>query len=423
MVQRVATVAVPLEGIPDGLRAFPVEQVTANGVVVRTRRRRAKLELVELRAANAVAADPIMTQTEEAFVLGASRRRWATVEGRFGSEAWPTAVRLAVSGAVRLRCRVDGGAQLGAPIEWLLSPEWSDERQRLKAAHASDTERWFARAQAAASAVDRVSPRIATALRASRAPSTTLEVLVFAAEDLAAGVSHAGPRAFSQAHFGDTKARDDVVGILRDAGVPDDVIVTLGLRRSDRIGVAGPVVAQVGTDVVHVGALDGPVLLRADQPELTLSLEAPCPLVVVENLQAAESIGDRFGSCAVFYTAGLLGARALDLLSGVVASAEHVVIAVDADAGGVRIAEQVLGVTPGARLLDAGQYEHTPRPSFAADGVAISSLRSSLNGPAASLAAACLQRGYPVEQEAAIVQSVADALEKCRVGGLTLRPK
>lgn len=414
MVQRVATVAVPLEGVPDGLRAFPIEQVTEDGAVVRTRRGRVKLELVELCAADTVAADPIVSQTEEAFVLGAARRRWTTLESRFGSQAWPTAVRLARTGAVRLRCRVDGGARLGVPIEWLLAPEWSDERLRRRAAHASDTEWWFARAQAAASAVGRVSPQIAAALRASRAPSTTLEVLVFAAEDLDAGVSHAGPRAFSQAHFGDTKARDDVVGILRDAGVPDDVIVTLGLRRSDRIGVAGPVVAQVGTDVVHIGALDGPVLLRADQPELTLSLEARCPLVVVENLQAAESIADQFRSCAVFYTAGMLGARALDLLCGVVADADQVVIAVDADAGGVRIAEHVLGVAPGARLLDAGHYEHAPRPPFAAEGVALSSLRNSLDGPAAQLAAACLQRGYPVEQEAAIVQSVADALQIVR---------
>jgi Protein of unknown function C-terminus (DUF2399) len=422
MVQQVATVAVPLEGVPDGLRAFPIEQVTADGAVGRTRRRRIKLELVELRAANAVAADPTMTQTEEAFVLGAARRRWSTVEGRFGSEAWPTAVRLAFIGAVRLRCRVEGGSRLGAPIDWLLAPEWSDERLRRRAAHATGADWWFARAQAAASAVDAVSPQIATALRASRAPSTTLEVLVFAAEDLAAGVSHAGPRAFSQVHFGETKVRDDVVGILRDACVPDDVIVTLGLRRSDRIGVAGPVAVQVGTDLVHVGALDGPVLLRTDQPDLMLSLEARCPLVVVENLQAAESIADRFRSCAVFYTAGLLGARALDLLSGVVADADQVVIAVDSDAGGVRIAEQALGVAPGARLLDAGQYEHTPRPPFAPDGVAMSTLRNALNGRAASLAAACLQRGYPVEQEAAIVQSVADALQQCEVGPLSPGP-
>jgi hypothetical protein len=186
--------------------------------------------------------------------------------------------------------------------------------------------------------------------------------------------------------------------------------VTLGLRRSDRIGVAGPVVAHVGTDVVHVGALDGPVLLRADQAELTLSLEFRCPLVVVENLQAAEAIADRFRSCAVFYTAGMLGARALDLLRGVLGDADQMVIAVDADAGGVRIAEQVLGVAPDAWLLDAGEYQHTPRPPFAPDGVAISSLRSSLKGPAALLADACLQRGYPVEQEAAILESVADAL-------------
>ena len=59
------------------------------------------------------------------------------------------------------------------------------------------------------------------------------------------GVSHAGPRAFSQTHFGHTKAREDAASVLRAAGVPESIVVTLGLRRSDRIGVAGPIVALV----------------------------------------------------------------------------------------------------------------------------------------------------------------------------------
>jgi hypothetical protein len=293
----------------------------------------------------------------------------------------------------------------------LLTPEWSDERLRRREEHAGDTEWWSARAHDAAAGVECVAPALSAAMLASRAPSTTLEVLVFAAEDLAAGVSHAGPRAFSQAHFGDTKARDDVVDVLRGAGVPDEVVVALGLRRSDRVGVAGPVVAAVGEQVVPLAALDGPVLLRADQPGLTLALSAPCPLVVVENLQAAESVADRFREVAVFYTAGMLGIRPLELLAGLVGFAERVVLAVDADAGGVRIAEQVLGVAPAAALLDAGAYPHARREEWVANGLARSTLERATTGPAAALARTCLARGYPVEQESAIVESVADALQ------------
>jgi hypothetical protein len=86
-------------------------------------------------------------------------------------------------------------------------------------------------------------------------------------------------------------------------------------------------------------------------------------------------------------------------------------LAVDADAGGVRIAEHVLGVAPAAALLDAGAYPHARREKWVANGLARSTLERATTGPAAALARACLARGYPVEQESAIVESVADALQ------------
>jgi hypothetical protein len=141
-----------------------------------------------------------------------------------------------------------------------------------------------------------------------------MPVLVYAAEDLADGVAHAGPRAFSQAHLGNTKARDDVAQILRGAGVDDDTLVRLGIRRSGRLGVAGPIRATVDSRAVELAVLDGPVLIRADQRGLALSLTSPATVVIVENLQAAETLADQRRDLAVIYTAGVPSAHALALI-------------------------------------------------------------------------------------------------------------
>src|SRR5262249_22982970 len=141
-------------------------------------------------------------------------------------------------------------------------------------------------------------------------PAGSLPVVVCAAEDRVSGLAHDGPRAFLQFHFGDTKARRDVVTILRDAGISDDALELLGLRRSARVGIAGPIRASVGDASVDISALDGPVLLRADQHDLHLRLTRRAPLVIVENLQAAEALADRY-DVGVVYTAGMPGANVL----------------------------------------------------------------------------------------------------------------
>jgi hypothetical protein len=338
------------------------------------------------------------------------QRRWSTIEGEFGDDAWNEAVWLVRAGAVTLRCRVDGGSRLGAPIAWILTDGWADERRRRSRVNASAVEEWFARAESAASGVAALCPELAVALRGTHPSVGTLPVLVYAAEDLASGASHSGPRAFSQVHFGETKARDDAAAVLRGAGVPERTVIALGLRRSDRVGVAGPIVAMAGNDEIRFAQLDGPVLLRADQDGLQLTLRFPCVLVVIENLQAAEIVADRFPEVALFYTAGLLGAAALHLLAELTGLAEWVLVAVDADAGGVRIAEQVLRTSATARVLDAGEYPHESRDRWVSEGVAVSTLERALDGPAGALAAACLRRGYPVEQEATIVEAVRAAL-------------
>ena len=253
---------------------------------------------------------------------------------------------------------------------------------------------------------------LADALRATPGGNPILPVLVHAAEDLADGVAHAGPRAFSQAHFGHTKARDDVAQILRGAGVDDDTLVRLGIRRSGRLGVAGPIRATVDGRSVELALLDGPVLIRAGQPGLALALTRPATVVIVENLQAAETLADQRRELAVIYTAGVPSDHALALIGQLAEASPLVLLVPDADLGGVRIAERVLSAAPHAELIDIGSYPHPDVARWPGDGVSTRGLTVALDGPAGALARACLARGYPVEQELATVEAVDRQFDK-----------
>jgi hypothetical protein len=83
----------------------------------------------------------------------------------------------------------------------------------------------------------------------------------------------------------------------------------------------------------------------------------------------------------------------------------------------VRIVEQVLGVAPEAELVDTGAFAHDRRPPWKPDSASLVGLRATgyglraaVDGPAGALARAFLVRGYPVEQELAVVEAVQDAL-------------
>jgi hypothetical protein len=402
-----------LDGIPDGLAAYPVRSYRQGSdgepVEVRTRRGLRKTERVELVCTRAPVA-LTLDASEERWLLGAAKRRWAGICSRYGEQAWARSVELVHAGIVHLHCAVDERMALGEPLGWRLSTDWQTRRTDTEQTRQRDREQLDQRAHAAACAVGAQCPELSAALRASTSASTTMLVLVCAAEDLLEGVVHAGPRAFSQAHFGHTKARDDVANILIGAGVSDDVLVALGLRRSARLGVAGPVIASIAGDTVALNLLDGPVLLRADQPELVLTLTHAVPLVIVENLQAAETVFDQLRHVALLYTAGLPSGPALSLIRQLAAQAARVLVVPDADLGGVRIAEAVLMAVPNARLVDVGVQDHPPRAAWPIEGVSVRGLRVALSGPAASLAQRCLDRGYPVEQELAIGKAVRQAL-------------
>lgn len=410
-----ATTEVHLGGLPEDVTAVLVEQMrrTDDGdlVPVRTRRgRRRKVDRVDL-VADPPTEDPhaAIDAAGETFVLGADSRRWDTIENTLGDQAWPTTLQLIRAGVVRLRCSVKE-LQLNKPQRWELTEQWRQVRQQRSDQRAELADEWTSRAAAAADTVEPFCSELADALR-DRQFTSTLPVLVAAAEDLAAGVVHDGPRAFSQTHFGDTKGRDDVAQVLTAADVPVDVLEQLGVRRSSRVGVAGPVTADIDGQQVPLGPLDGPIALRADQPDLTLHHEGgPHAVVIVENLQAAETLTDRFDDLVVIYTAGLPSHHALELIGQLTGPANRVVIVPDADFGGVRIAEQLLGVAPDAELIDIGQQPHPTAEPWPDDSVSIRGLEAAVDGPAGTLAQACLARGYRVEQELATVRAVSSLL-------------
>lgn len=180
----------------------------------------------------------------------------------------------------------------------------------------------------------------------------------------------------------------------------------LGIRRSGRIGVAGPIRATVDGRPVDLAVLDGPVLIRAEQPGLTLTLTGPATAVIVENLQAAETLAHRRDDLAVIYTAGVPSARALTLIGQIAQTAPRILLVPDADLGGVRIAERVLAAAPQAELIDIGAYPHPDADRWPVDGISMRGLTAALEGPAGLLAQACLDRGYPVEQELATVEAI-----------------
>lgn len=406
-----------MAGVPDGLVAQPLREYRSGEdgkhVEVRTRRGERKIDRIELVPAGAFApVSPLeLTEPEERWLLGASRRRWTGITSHYGDQAWARAVQLTRAGVVRLRCTVDERMGLGEPQGWVLTDSWEKRRGETVQRRALDHEQTRERASAAAVAVGERCPELAGALAAAAPGSPATSVLLYAAEDLIEGVTHSGPRAFSQAHFGSTKARGNVAQTLRDAGIPEDVLVELGVRRSARLGVAGPVRATVGGEEIALNFLDGPVLLRADQKKLELTLSSPVPLVVVENLQAAEVLADRMSAdIALLYTAGLPGRSPLRHIAALAGLAIRTIVVPDADLGGVRIAEALLRAAPNAHLIDVGELDHPPRAKWPNDGVSAQGLRAALTGPAGALAQACLDRGYPVEQELATLEAVHKAL-------------
>lgn len=402
---------VPISGLPEGLRARVRRQLRTDAsgreVEVRDRRRRTKLTRVFLFAPQ---VDETLRPTERelSFLLGADRRSWPKVVERLGGgdphKAWARAVQLARGGAVEIECATEG-ARLGEPVCWRLTERCARRRKQQTTRRANERASWEQRAHLAADALTDQWPELAHALRRHAGP-VERQVLVYAAEDLLAGRSWAGPRAFSQVHFGTTKARDDVDKILARSGVELEAQIELGVLRAGRTGLAGPVHLTSECGQLDFTGIKGPTDLRLDQPGMRLTTGADV-LLVIENRQAAEVISDRFPDAAVVWTQGAMGEEGVDALRQLAEQVDRIVALPDADLGGVRIAEQVLGVAPAAELVDTGSYPHDPRTPWKPDSVSLIGLRAAADGPAGALARACVARGYPVEQELAVVEAVS----------------
>ena len=398
----------PVGGVPSGCRAVPlVEVVERNGdrVEVRDRRRRRKTKDVVLVRDVTHPPEPA-AEDERRFATATGRRRWTTVVGRFGDRSFDVALSLVRADVVHLACRVDERGNVGEPRWWEPTPRAIAAMATARAAEVESVRRRDERRAPLVAGLVAEFPEVAAALRVAITP-TAIDVITAAATDLLAGIEHAGPRAFTQAHFGGTKAHD-VRSVLTSAGIPGSVLERLGLRRGDRIGLGGAILLATAAGSIDISPVRGPVTFRLDQPDLSISC-AEHMVLVIENLQPAEAVCARYPGLPVVYTAGQFGDDAARLLQQLAAAGKRIVAVVDADLGGVRIARRVLEAGPKAEIVDVGRWPHPPRAAFPPDGIIANGLRALSTDPLVGpFAAAVVERGYPVEQELATLDIVRE---------------
>lgn len=406
------------------VRAYLTVKVTADGDVVTPLNRsgRIKSNRVDLVAANRDATGQRprgFSDADWAWVLAARSRRWPSVVGRFADRAPQVTLDLVAAGVVSVRVH-----PVGATFAWDTAQRWTlepgpaaeaDRRAQERQGRLGDLR---TRAARLADLLDDEHRELATLLRDTPAHSPVLAVAVAAASDLNAGVTHDGPRAFSQTHFGHTKARDDAPELLRRAGVSEGTLRDLGLARSPYVGIGG----AIDVNGLPLGAaFPGPVRLRAtghDPLDVRVN-EGARALLLVENLQAAETACDMFPDVAVIWFAG----QPADAVLAVCVSAARqtsgpILVAPDADLGGVRIANRLLAALPSrsrVHVVDAGVGTTAPTTVFS--NVSLDELHRigrDADGPHAShlsaFARAVADRGYPVEQEASIRAALSIAL-------------
>ncbi|TQF01994.1 DUF2399 domain-containing protein [Kitasatospora acidiphila] len=428
-----------LVGTPIGLTARTIQRTrpdsdgTRRIVLQGGKRLRDKhVDLMASTAPDPAALEAVLNegrQGDRSFILGASTRTWSTVKARFADNAWPRAIDLVRAGAITLRCEVTDDLALGTPLRWHLTIAGRGQARLHKEAREATRNRITTTLQRARDAIrdldalpDGIDPDDLQYLddalvreldRPVPAPKRTA-ILAAVARDLGAGIRHASPRAFSLAHTRNTKTWDDAISTLRESGIPTALVEAVGLRGHSRVGLGGPITALARG---HHSRLDdlGIVLLPAAIAGLRLELRSRT-LIVVENLQAAESLYDAFVPSSqrpgIIYHAGMPSHDILKHITGLADQAARVVIAPDADLGGTRIATAIWSsLTPSAQqssmICDVGLAPaHTPQEPWSPDSPVWADLRTMLSSPAAPLAQGCLSRGYPVEQEGCVVEAV-----------------
>lgn len=417
-------VPVPLAGVPDGLVALA--RTRNDGTLPRDRRGRAAVRRALLAAEPGTQplrlehVLPDVADPDRTWATSVPSRRWDTVRSRLGDRAWDTAVALARAGVLTVHVEVDG-VRVGTPRRVELTPPWADAARQAREGRTAAAASLRDDARALAGQVRPLDPGLADALDAARGHEpASAPVLVAAARDLLEGVSHDGPRAFSQAHFTDTKAREDAPAILAAAGAAPSTLTALGLVRSPYLGLGGAVVVsgRAGDDT-NLRGYAGPVRFRVGPGPFSARLAAgggPVTLAVVENLQAAEAVCDaHLIGLAVAWCAGQPADRPLAVIAALAAQADRVLVAPDADWGGVRIAARVVEALPdgvAVEVLDAGTAPHRPHDPFGAPAVAgLARLAEHPHAQIRGLATAVSTRGYAVEQEANVRAVLGAALQ------------
>lgn len=355
---------------------------------------------------------PGVNAADIGWMTGSRRRRWATVAARFGDQALPIAHALARAEAITVHTTVDAHLRLDTYRDVQRTPQWAAWQVAQRSTRAEQAANWQLRAQTVAHVVADLDTGLAAALRATSGTNARLPVLVHAAEALAGGAWFDGPRAFSQTFFADTKVRDDAPTILLEAGADPATLAAIGLTRSAYLGAGGQLVAHCSPGYeADLAGFPGPVRFRTDPPLRFTAHPSTETLVIVENLQAAEAVCDAYPTLAVLYCNGQPSDVALSLITDT-AHHLHVVIAPDADLGGVRIAHRIATHLPpdvhSVTVVDAGGVPHPPdgEPFGPASLHGLAAM-TDITTPASALAGACLARGYRVEQEAAIRSAIA----------------
>ncbi|WP_424862837.1 toprim domain-containing protein [Streptomyces sp. MMS24-I29] len=430
---------VHLADTPPGLTARFVQRTRRqeNGTrrIVRTGGRRLRDTHVDLQPStppDPAAFDQLLAfrrHGDRSFILGASTRTWTTVKARFGDDAWPFTVELIRAGTITLRCEVTNDLTLGAPTRWYLTTAGrgharlareARDVQNQRLAHALQRARadiGSLLAQPGDIALDdlqRLDEALARELDRPVLAHKRIALLTALADDLCQGTRHTSTRAFSLAHTRNTKTWDDALHILRESGVPTALAQAIGLRGHSRIGLGGPITAMQATRMRPLDDL-GVVLIPATTADLHLELRSHT-LIVVENLQAADAVyralRNQHQPPGIVYHAGMPSQEILHHIAELAEQADNIIIAPDADLGGTRIATAIWNsLTPTAQqhttICDIGLTPtHTLQNPWAPNSPVWQDLHAMLSSPAGALAQECLRRGYPVEQEGCIVETV-----------------
>lgn len=392
-------------GVPDGLLAY-AQPSHPDGTFDHDRAGRPKVRRVHLRAhppAPPQRPDGLVSDADWNWATSAPRR-WDSITSRFPGRAGDIALALALAGCVALDHDYRNGTICQPPRSWVPDPGLAADHATGQQARQTAQHALRNRAEQLRDLLAGEWPGAARAL-AGPVPQARLEWIVRAGEDLFAGRSHDGPRAFVQHHSGNTKAREDLPRLLADAGFEPEALAVLGINRNPYIGIGGPVRAHHDGRTLDWDGWPGPhdIRLPAHKPVTLATAPGTRILLIIENRQAAETICDSHPAIAVIWCHGQPPDPVLDLIRQAAQGVNQVVICPDADLGGIRIAARIHdSLPPGTSrvIVDAGTAAHDqgdPFSSTTRDLIAAAAQRQDAVG---AFAAGCLARGYAVEQEA-----------------------